>query len=49
MTTKIKLTSILQPSPIKQYKDQLYFPNLALKNPPSKIDEKQQKAHDHLA
>ena len=36
MTTKLNITSISQPSPIKQYKDQQYLPNIALKNPPSK-------------
>ena len=37
MTAKVKIISILQHSPIKQYKDQQYFPNLALTNPSSKI------------
>ena len=37
LTTKINIISILQPSLIKQYKDQQYFPNLALIKPSSKI------------
>ena len=51
MTTKLKITSISQPSPIKQYKDQQYLPNIALKNPLAKLvnQPEEQKAHDHLA
>ena len=37
MTTKMNIISLLQPSPIKQYKNQQNFPNLGLTKPSRKI------------